>query len=278
MLFLSEAMVNGLIYCCMALCFFSIFLDLLNPVMLTFTIFCLHQAHPDELASLIEILKVGMVTSVSGSQYALQHDAVCDTFGALWRILRSNSSAQRVFGEAAGFSLLTMLQQKRPISITVYMRLFTYMLRVMTAGVCDNAVNRSKLHEILSSSTFYELLCKCQLICVEWEWKVIQLMLELALEVINPPFRVSEQDNEKNESPRLPLITLSGSMVSNKTRVYNAAAIRVLLQTLLLFTPKVQIELLSFIEKLACASSFNKENLAFVGANLPILVFIYFYS
>ncbi|KAK4441642.1 protein SPIRRIG [Sesamum alatum] len=69
------------------------------------------QAHPEELGALVEVLKSGMVTSALGSQYTLQHDAECDTFGAVWRILRVNNSAQRVFGEATGFSLLlTMLQ------------------------------------------------------------------------------------------------------------------------------------------------------------------------
>ena len=55
---------------------------------------------------LVEILKSGMVTSASGSQYRLSVDAKCDTMGALWRILGVNSSAQKVFGEATGFSLL----------------------------------------------------------------------------------------------------------------------------------------------------------------------------
>ncbi|XP_051143431.1 protein SPIRRIG-like [Andrographis paniculata] len=234
------------------------------------------QTHPEELASLIDVLKTGIVTSVLGFQYTLQHDAACDTFGALWRILRSNSSAQRVFGEAGGFSLLaTMLQQKNHPSITVYMKLFTYTLRVITAGACDNVVNRSKLHGILSSPTFHELLCKSQLICIECEWQFIQLMLELALEVVNTPFMMSEQDSEKNESAGLPLLTLSGFLVTYKTRVYNAAAVRVLLHTLLLFTPKVQVDLLNFVEQIACVSSFNMENLTSVGCVELLLETLY---
>ncbi|XP_022771167.1 protein SPIRRIG-like isoform X2 [Durio zibethinus] len=64
------------------------------------------QSHPEELGALVEVLKSGMVTSVSGHQYKLESDAKCDTMGALWRILGVNSAAQRVFGEATGFSLL----------------------------------------------------------------------------------------------------------------------------------------------------------------------------
>ncbi|KAL0370483.1 UNVERIFIED_CONTAM: protein SPIRRIG [Sesamum angustifolium] len=229
------------------------------------------QAHPEELGALLEVLKSRMVTSALGSQYILQHGAECDTFGAVWRILRVNDSAQRVFGEATGFSLLlTMLQSfqsddgelKKQPSITVCINLFTYMLRVMTAGVFDNAVNRSKLHTILSSHTFYDLLSESGLICVEYECQVIQLLLELALEVVTPPFTMSEHENE---SAGFLLITLSGSFVTYKKRVYNAAAVRVLLRFLLLFTPNVQLELLNFIEKLACANSLNKENLTSIG-------------
>ncbi|KAL0437435.1 UNVERIFIED_CONTAM: protein SPIRRIG [Sesamum radiatum] len=107
------------------------------------------------------------------------------------------------------------------------------------------------------------------LICVEYECQVIQLLLELALEVVTPPFTMSEHENE---SAGFLLITLSGSFVTYKKRVYNAAAVRVLLRFLLLFTPNVQLELLNFIEKLACANSLNKENLTSIGANLQILV------
>ncbi|PIN24790.1 hypothetical protein CDL12_02480 [Handroanthus impetiginosus] len=240
----------------------------------------LRLAHPEELSALVEVLKSGVVTSALGSRYTLQHDAQCDTSAALWRILRVNGSAQRVFGEASGFSLLlTMLhsfqndeEQKKQLPITK--RVFTYMMRMMTAGVCDSAVNRPKLHAILSSHSFYDLLSGSGLICVECECQVIQLLLELALEVVIPPF-MAEHDNMKNESSGFVLITLSGSFVTYKKRVYNAAAVRVLLHALLLFTPKLQLELLNFVEKLACASSFNKENLTSVGCVELLLEIIY---
>ncbi|KZV32196.1 BEACH domain-containing protein lvsA [Dorcoceras hygrometricum] len=235
------------------------------------------QAHPEELGAIVEVLKSGMVTSALGSQYSLHIDAKCDAFGALWRILGANSSAQRVFGESTGFSLLlTTLhsfqndqEQNNQTSTTVLLKLFTYMLRVMTAGVSDNVINRSKLHVILSSHSFYDLLSDSGIICVECEHQVIQLLLEVALEVVLPPFPVSEaaivSDNIENESASFRFITPSGPFAPDKERVYNAAAVRVLLRALLLFTPKVQLELLNLIEKLACGSSFNRENLSSVG-------------
>lgn len=123
-----------------------------------------YQAHPDELGALVEILKSGMVTSVLGHQYRLQSDAKCDTMGALWRILGINNSAQRVFGEFTGFSLLlTMLhsfqgdmEETNEASLVVYMKELTYLSRLMTAGVSGNTVNRMRLHSIISSHTFYD--------------------------------------------------------------------------------------------------------------------------
>lgn len=235
------------------------------------------QTHPEELGAIVEILKSGMVTSASGSQYRLQNDAKCETMGSLWRILVVNHAAQRVFGDATGFSLLlTTLHSFQsdggPVdqsSMEVYIRALTYLLRVMTAGVCENAVNRTKLHQIVSSQTFYDLLSESGLLCVECEKQVIQLLFELALEIVLSPFLASENatssDVNDNEETKFLLVTASGSFHPEKERVYNAAAVRVLIRSLLLFTPKMQLEVLSLIEKLAHGGPFNQENLTSVG-------------
>jgi hypothetical protein len=237
-----------------------------------------YQAHPEELGAIVKIVKSGMVTNVLGSQYKLHNDAKCDTMGALWRILGVNNSSQRVFGEATGFSLLlTTLhsfqsdgEHTDQSALEVYVKVFMYLLRVMTSGVCDNAVNRTKLHTIISSQTFFDLLAESGLLCVECEKQVIQLLLELALEIVLPPFLASENatssDILENESSSFLLMTPSGSFHPDKERVYNAGAVRVLIRSLLLFTPKVQLEVLSLIERLARAGSFNQETLTSVGA------------
>jgi len=246
---------------------------------INFVFYLFYQTHHEELGVLVEVLKSGMVTSGAGHQYRLRSDAKCDTMGALWRILRVNTSAQRVFGEATGFSLmLTTLhsfqgdgEQTEESSLEVYMKLFTYLLRLMTAGVCDNAINRIKLHTIMSSHTFYELLSESGLVCVECEKQVIQLLLELALEIVLPPFLSADSDVPTNMmesgSACFLLTTPSGLLNPDKERVYNAAAVRVLIRSLLLFTPKVQLEVLNLIERLARAGPFNQENLTSVGAN-----------
>lgn len=250
--------------------------------------FC--QAHPDELGTLIEILKSGMVTSALGSQYRLSLDAKCDTMGALWRILGVNNSAQKVFGDATGFSLLlTTLHgfqsdggDTDPSSLNVYIKVFTYLLRVVTAGVSDNAVNRMKLHTTISSQTFFDLLSESGLLCVEHEKQVIQLMLELALEIVIPPFLASEgltkSNAIENESSHNLLLTPSGPINPEKERVYNASAVRVLIRSLLLLTPMVQLKLLDLIENLAHAGPFNQESLTSSGVYYIVCCYLLFFN
>ncbi|PKI63591.1 protein SPIRRIG [Punica granatum] len=235
------------------------------------------QAHSDELSAIVEVLKSGMVTSVSGSQYKLGSDAKCDTMGTLWRIFGANNSVQKVFGEATGFSLLlTVLHDFQSeeadmdqSSVEANMKVFTYLLRLVTAGVCDNTANRIKLHLIISSQTFYELLAESGLLSVDCEKQVIQLLLELALEIVLPPFFSADSsilsDSNGSEQDTFLLVTPSGSCNLDKRRVYNAGAVRVLIRSLLLFTPRVQLEVLNLLEKLARAGSFNQENLTSVG-------------
>lgn len=221
-------------------------------------------------------MKSGMVTSVSGSQYKLHDDAKCDIFGALWRILGFNDSAQRVFGEATGFSLLlTTLhsfqsdgEQMDQSQSVIHVKVLTYLIRVVTAAVCENPINRAKLHLIVSSHTFYDLLCESGLLSVDFERQVVHLLLELALEIVIPPFLASENATSCDEFESSSFLTTpSGGVNPAMERVYNAAAVRVIIRSLLLFTPKVQLEVLEFIEKLACAGPFNQENLTSVGRN-----------
>ncbi|KAJ8547564.1 hypothetical protein K7X08_011150 [Anisodus acutangulus] len=199
------------------------------------------QAHPEELGALVDISKSGMITSALGTHYTLHNDAKCDIFGALWRILGVNSSAQRVFGEATG----------------------------------------TKLHAVISSQTFYDLLSESGLISVDCERQVVQLLLELALEIVLPPFMMSEGATLPNasdeETTGFILVTPSGTFVPDMERVYNAGAVRVLLRALLLFTPKLQLEVLNLVDKLARAraSAYNQEKLTSVGCVEHLLETIY---
>jgi hypothetical protein len=105
---------------------------------------------------------------------------------------------------------------------------------------------------------------------VECEKQVIQLLSELALEIVLPPFLSPDSalptDMIESGSAGFLLTSPSGLFNPDKERVYNAAAVRVLIRLLLLFTPKMQLEVLNLIERLAHAGPFNQENLTSVGA------------
>ncbi|KAI3773056.1 hypothetical protein L6452_04254 [Arctium lappa] len=244
------------------------------------------QAHPDELGTLVEISKSGMVISTLGSQYKLRDDAKCDILGAIWRILGANSSSQRVFGEATGFALiLTTLNgfqgDKEHIgrsSLTVCIKVFTYVLRVVTAGACNNAVNRVKLHAIISSQSFCDLLSESGLICAECEKQVMQLLFELALEIVLPPSftpETTEPSDGLGDVSAFRIVTPSASFIPDKQHIFNACALWVLIRLLLLFSPKLQLEFLKLIEKLAHAGSFNQESLTSAGCVELLLETIY---
>ncbi|KAK8486708.1 hypothetical protein V6N11_069070 [Hibiscus sabdariffa] len=234
------------------------------------------QDHPEELGALVEVLKSGMVTSVSGYPYKLQSDAKCDVMGALWRILGLNDAAQSVFGEATAFSLLlTSLNSfqgdglSEGSSLLIYIKLFTFLLRLMTAGVRGNAINRTKLHTVISSQTFYDLLSESGLLCMDYEKQVVHLLLELALEIVLPLFMTPESvmsaDVTENESTGFLLTTPSGLVNIDKERVYNAGAVKVLIRSLFLLTSEVQLQVLDLIGKLAHSGPFNQENLTSAG-------------
>lgn len=210
--------------------------------------------------------------STLGSQYELQDDAKCDIFGAIWRILGASSSAQRVFGEATGFSLiLTTLhgfQGDKGPSLIVCMKVFTYLLRVITAAASNNAANRVKLHSVISSQTFYDILSESGLICGECEKQVMHLLFELALEIVIPPSftpETTEPSDDIGNVSIFQIITPSASFFADKQNIYNAGALRVLIRLLLHFTPKLQLEFLKLIEELSRAGSFNQESLTSAG-------------
>ncbi|KAI3886193.1 hypothetical protein MKX03_010713 [Papaver bracteatum] len=238
------------------------------------------QAYPKDLGALVEVLKTGIVSTISGSHYKLPIQGKCDTFEAVWRIVRVNKSAQRVFGEATGFSLLlTTLHSFQgdedctdgSQSLLDHMKVFASLLRVGTAGVCGSAANRVRIHSIISSQTFYVLLCESGLLCLQFEKQVVQLLADLALEIVIPPSstRVAEgqmsSDMVEVDSGNFLWSTVFRSTSQEKEPVYNAGAVLVLIRSLLLFSPTMQLEVLDFIERLAHGGPFNQENLTSIG-------------
>jgi len=251
-----------------------------------------------------------MVTRIFGTQYKLQDDAKCDVLWALWWILGANISAGRVFGEATGLSLLLTilhsLQSECDIVgdqslMALPLKVFSALLHVVTVGVSENAVNRLKLHAIISSQTFYELLRESGLICPDYEKHVVQLMLELALEIVVPPSWSNTLTAEKlsisqcietkgaDDNEQIGFLFLSSSdssiiISSDKERVLNAGAIGVLIRSLLQFSPKLQLEILSLVEKLSRLGPYNQDSLTSIGElhfstlQIVLSVFLKLYS
>ncbi|RWW81519.1 hypothetical protein BHE74_00010069 [Ensete ventricosum] len=98
----------------------------------------------------------------------------------------------------------------------------------------------------------------------------LQLLFELALENVLPPSAniqgESPSDTSEDEPNSFLAISLGISRLDDE-RIYNASAVGVLIRSLLLFTPKVQLDILKFIEKLARAGPFNQENLTSVATS-----------
>lgn len=231
------------------------------------------QKHPEALGMLIEILKSGMVGNMMGFEYKLTSDAKCDILGLLWRVFGVNSSTKRVFGESTGFSLLlTTLYSFKSVGkidsqlyLANHMKEFTFLLRAMTIAVCNHDSNRMRLHTVISSQTFYDLLHESSLICVDWEEHVITLLLELAVEIVRPPASRLPVTALPSDEHGYHSYGLIDDIRSGRDRVHNASAVGVLFRFLSLFTPKTQLELLILIEKLSSMSLFNQENLTSVG-------------
>lgn len=219
--------------------------------------------------------------SVSGQQYELQNDAKIDILGTLWYVIKANNTAKSFFGECTGFSLLHIILQSfhKDVeladfhSLDIHMNVFSSLLRVVTVAVCDDASNRAKLHTILSTRTFFDLLYESKLICVDWEIQTVCLLIELALEIVVPP-NVEPSDDTESASEVNHFNDFFDVTRLDMQRVYNASAVIVLIRCLLLFTPKLQQEVLSFIEKLASNGSFNQENLTSAGGKLDYYVII----
>ncbi|KAL2642607.1 hypothetical protein R1flu_010194 [Riccia fluitans] len=253
----------------------------------------LSQAHPEDLGKLVRTLKTGVVTSTSGRQCSLDVAAKTDIMWTVWRILCTNAATKGVFGEAKGFTLLiTVFQSIWPkenheletevqdsnVSPSVW-ELVNSLIHTMIAGVSGSPVNRVRLHESLSSQKFKQLLTFSGLLCPGYEEVLVDGLFDLALErVHNPP---KTFDNAGSLHLLLPPASNGGELPSQDDEsfevldeIFNPGAIEVLIQTLPSISPKLQLKVLTRVEKLAQASTRNQDSLTSVccvGALLDTL-------
>ncbi|BBN02508.1 WD repeat and FYVE domain-containing protein 3 [Marchantia polymorpha subsp. ruderalis] len=242
------------------------------------------QAHPEELGRLVRILKTGVATSISGRQWIVGTAAKTDIMWTVWRILSTSVATRNVFGEAKGFTLLiTVFQslkvegnferdlrvQDATVSQSAW-ELVDALMHTMISGISSSAINRIRLHESISSQTFKHLLSSSGLLCPLYEELLVDALFDVALERAQNPSRTTDNVGI------LPLLVLPNNNVTDVPlpvdegyeileEVFNPGAIEVLIHTLPYITPKLQLKLLSRLEKLAQAGTRNQDSLTSVG-------------
>ncbi|MCO5567993.1 hypothetical protein L7F22_021689 [Adiantum nelumboides] len=255
-----------------------------------------NQSHSEELGALIEVAKSGVVANTMGQQIKVDVETKRDVLWAVFRILTVNSTCKDVFGAATGFSLLFTLlhsfqagqnlakdssfentSQEMLSMLTLYMEVFDAMMNVVKAAVSGNPVNRGRLHKVISSQTFKELLRDSGLFSVRHEERVADLLLSLALEKKGPFGELLVLSHDKDSS----IILSSGdqetsygmnSCAESENRdaesldlVRNAGAIEVLIDCLKCLSTRLQLKVLKVVLQLARACAFNQDCLTAAG-------------
>ncbi|CAM6104156.1 unnamed protein product [Calypogeia fissa] len=242
------------------------------------------QTHSEEFGALIRILKAGLVSGSSGGQWTLGIEATADILWAVWRILGSTPLTKGVFGETKGFALLLTTFQSLQVvedcartmktldDSQVYTggtspeawKVVDALLQVVTAGASNNRLNRIQLHESLTSQTFKDLLKSSTVLCPEYEEKLVNALFDVALERDGSLSRTSErsEDLPTLENGDCTKLEDSGDIVDD---IQNPGAIEVLISVLLHFPAKLQLKMLTRVDRLARVGPHNQDALTSVG-------------
>eukprot|EP00250_Pteridium_aquilinum_P018006 c23891_g1_i1 orf=987-11852(-) len=257
-----------------------------------------NQSHSEELGALIDVAKSGVVANTLGQQIKVDVETKRDVLWAMCRILGANSACKDVFGAATGFSLLfTVLHsfqagqdavkdtsadsssQEKSSLMTLYMEVFDALMNVVKAAVSGNAVNRGRLHKVISSRTFKDLLSDSGLFSVEHEERVADLLLSLALEKKGPFGKLlvlshKNTSHTQSDGSRTPEETGNAmvTVVENERQVAqspelvpNAGAIEVLIDCLKYFSSRLQLDVLEVVKRLAQACAYNQDCITAAG-------------
>ncbi|KAJ7563203.1 hypothetical protein O6H91_03G100400 [Diphasiastrum complanatum] len=263
------------------------------------------QSHPEELGALINVVNSGLVSNIYGKQWRVDNEAKGEILWAIWRILSVNFATKEVFGEAKGFTMLYgILEHSNPDQVefedafsstdealpTVptdallesLMEVFSALLHSITIAVSGSITNRVRLHELISLTSLKHMLSTSGLLCSEFENHVVDLFLDLAIEKIRPPsrnFRPSTLFSQasllvhvdKVESPVESVIStetkksVSTCGSADEEVLFNVGAVELLFYCLPMLSHKVQLRLLSAVEKLARRNCYNKDRLTSIG-------------
>ncbi|KAI5063137.1 hypothetical protein GOP47_0021684 [Adiantum capillus-veneris] len=256
----------------------------------------INQSHSEELGALIEVAKSGVVANTMGQQIKVDVETKRDVLWATFRILSVNSACKDVFGAATGFSLLftvlhsfqagqdltkesstDSISEEKFSMMTLYMEVFDAMMNVVKAAVSGNSVNRGRLHKVISSQTFKELLRDSGLFSARHEERLADLLLSLALEKKGPFGQLLVLSHEKALSIALSSGDQKNSHgmnsgvesekpdVESVDLVRNAGAIEVLIDCLKCLSSRLQLKVLEVVKRLARACAFNQDCLTAAG-------------
>ena len=246
------------------------------------------QSHPEELGALIEVVKSGSLANSLGQQIKVDVETKKDILWAIYRILAANNTCKDVFGTATGFSILFTILYSFPtdrersqgkenssLLLLSHCEVFKSLINVVKEAVSNNAANRLRLHKIISSQTFKELLSDSGLLCVEHEEVVADLLLGLALEKKSSSGEMlvlsSEKEpnvNQKLEETGTSLVTIPEIDlydVESPDLVLNAGAIEIVITCMKYFSFGLQLRILEVLKKLSQACTHNRDCITAAG-------------
>lgn len=258
-----------------------------------------NQSHSEELNALIDVAKSGVVANTMGQQIKVDVWTKRDVLWAVCRILGTNSACKDVFGAASGFSLLfTVLHsfqagrelikdttsdknnKEKSSLMALYMEVFDALMNVVKAAVAGNAVNRGRLHKVISSQTFKDLLYDSGLFSSEHEERVADLLLSLSLEkkgpfgellVLSHENTSSHMQSDGSQSPKGTTSAMVTFVESERhdaeppELVPNAGAIEVLIDCLKCLSSRLQLKVLGVVKRLSQACAYNQDCITAAG-------------
>ena len=252
------------------------------------------QSHSEEFSALIEMAKNG-TANLLGQQIKVDMETKRDILWAIFRILSVNTACTDVFGATTGFDLLfTVLHSfqegldfsvNTPLEVvrknkSCHIDVFEALINVVKAAVSGNAINRGRLHKVITSHAFKEVLCDTDLFSLEHEVLVADLLLSLAVEKKGPPGELlilchqsarSHSELDCTAKYRDCTVASINALETGQSTadwshlVLNAGAIMVVLSCLKRFSYQLQFKVLGVIMTLAEVSTQNQDSITAAG-------------
>ncbi|KAJ7522141.1 hypothetical protein O6H91_19G085400 [Diphasiastrum complanatum] len=172
-------------------------------------------------------------------------------------------------------------------TLALHMEVFNALLHLMIVAASGVTQNRVRLHDSLMSQMFKQMISTLGLLCAEYERHIMELLFSVSIEWTRSPIQHFWSSNLSISLETMPHIERSSrpdeaignvfnnvnsekSLVSKASdfptdEILNIGAIKVLLSCFMQFTEMAQLEILTYVERLASWSSRNKDRLTSCG-------------